>query len=359
MESSIPAAPGSPGSPVTLDAIDRALIHALEIDGRAPFARIAGVIGVSEQTVARRYRRLRGTGVARVVGLANPQRLGLTTWVVRIRSTPDAAFAIAEALARRRDTSWVELTSGGTEISCVARLGTNADADNLLRHTLPRTPKVVDITAQCVLHIAHGGPMSWREKAAGLTPSQVAELDPGYGPWNHDLDTGPSGVTPTEADTRLFEQLARDGRSGYAELASATGQSDSWVRRRMDELRRERLLFFELDADPTALGHRTTAALRMSVPPTHLADVLRQLSLHPEVVFAAATTGATNVIAVACFRDEAELYGYLTTRIAALTQVTSVETTTVFRLLKREGAILTTPRPAGTRGSGSRANGRA
>ncbi|WP_436772838.1 Lrp/AsnC family transcriptional regulator [Yinghuangia sp. YIM S09857] len=334
-------------SAVVLDDIDRAVIHALEIDGRAPFARIAGVVGVSEQTVARRYRRLRGSGVARVVGLANPRRLGLTTWVVRIRSTPDAAFAIAEALARRPDTSWVELTSGGTEISCVARLRGTADADHLLRHTLPRTPKVVDITAQCVLHIAHGGPLSWREKAAWLTPDQVAALDPGYGLWNLADDGEPTTVEPTEADVRLLAQLGRDGRSGYAELASATGQSESWARRRLDELRRERLLFFELDADPAALGHRTTAALRMSVPPTHLAEVLAELSLHPEVVFAAATTGATNVIAVACLRDEAELYRYLTTRIAALTRVTSVETTTVFRLLKREGAILTAPRRPG------------
>lgn len=343
--------------PVVLDAVDRAVIHALEIDGRAAFARIADVIGVSEQTVARRYRRLRGTGTARVVGLANPQRLGLTTWIVRIRSTPDAAFGLAEALARRRDTSWVELTSGGTEISCVARLGSGTDADNLLRHTLPRTPKVVDITAQCVLHIAHGGPMSWGEKATSLTADQAAALDPGYGRWRPEADTAPTDMASTEADDRLFEQLARDGRSTYAELASATGQSESWVRRRMDELRRERLLFFELDADPAALGHRTTATLRMSVAPTHLADVLASLSEHPEVVFAAATTGATNVAAVACFRNEAELYRYLTTRIAALTQITSVETATVFRRLKREGAILTA-RP-GTRAAGGRANGRA
>jgi DNA-binding Lrp family transcriptional regulator len=43
-----------------LDDLDRALIHALHIDGRAPFSRIAAVLGVSAQTVARRYRRVSG-----------------------------------------------------------------------------------------------------------------------------------------------------------------------------------------------------------------------------------------------------------------------------------------------------------
>ncbi|MFD7134491.1 AsnC family transcriptional regulator [Streptomyces sp. NPDC059894] len=40
-----------------LDDSDRGLIHALRIDGRAPFSAIADVLGVSAQTVSRRYRR--------------------------------------------------------------------------------------------------------------------------------------------------------------------------------------------------------------------------------------------------------------------------------------------------------------
>ena len=47
--------------PGTLDALDLKLLHALQIDGRAPFSRIAEVLGVSDQTVARRFRRLRTT----------------------------------------------------------------------------------------------------------------------------------------------------------------------------------------------------------------------------------------------------------------------------------------------------------
>jgi len=41
--------------PGTLDDVDRGLVHALQIDGRAPLRAIATVIGVSENTIARRY----------------------------------------------------------------------------------------------------------------------------------------------------------------------------------------------------------------------------------------------------------------------------------------------------------------
>ncbi|MFE2582612.1 AsnC family protein, partial [Streptomyces sp. NPDC059378] len=53
-----------------LDDIDRGLIHALHIDGRAPFSVIADVLGVSGQTISRRYRRLCADAALRVVGLA-------------------------------------------------------------------------------------------------------------------------------------------------------------------------------------------------------------------------------------------------------------------------------------------------
>ncbi|MYR89980.1 AsnC family transcriptional regulator, partial [Streptomyces sp. SID685] len=41
------------------DELDRRLVHALQIDGRAPFSTIAEALGVSDRTVARRYARLR------------------------------------------------------------------------------------------------------------------------------------------------------------------------------------------------------------------------------------------------------------------------------------------------------------
>ncbi|WP_220448360.1 AsnC family protein [Nonomuraea diastatica] len=41
-------------------------------NARAPFSRISEVLGVSDQTVARRYTRLRSSGALRVRGLTNP-----------------------------------------------------------------------------------------------------------------------------------------------------------------------------------------------------------------------------------------------------------------------------------------------
>ena len=49
------------------DQLDRQLLQALQLNGRAPFSRIAEVLEVSDQTIARRYSKLRSTCALRVL----------------------------------------------------------------------------------------------------------------------------------------------------------------------------------------------------------------------------------------------------------------------------------------------------
>ena len=92
-----------------IDKLDRRIIHALYVDPRAPFSRLSQVLGSSEQTIARRYRRLFDARVLRVVGQLDSQRLGRSDWAVRIRCAPGSAPAVATRLAERPDTAWVQL----------------------------------------------------------------------------------------------------------------------------------------------------------------------------------------------------------------------------------------------------------
>lgn len=74
---------------------------------------------MADQTVARRYHRLRSAGLLRVRGVVEASRTGRTQLIVRIRCTPGTVVTLADALARRGDVSWVSSTSGGAEIVCV------------------------------------------------------------------------------------------------------------------------------------------------------------------------------------------------------------------------------------------------
>lgn len=316
-----------------LDPLDRRVVHALHLAGRAPFSRIGEVLGVSDQTVARRYRRLRTAGLVRVVASPSAHAFGQDSWLLRLRCTPDAAAGIAAALARQANTSWITLVSGGTEIHCVIRTRGHGETETLLLRRLPSTPRILSVSAHKLLHTFYGGPRSWIGKTSALTEPEIAALTPA-------APDQAGRVRPLPGDEELFAALAEDGRAGFAELAAATGWSETTVRRRLDELLRTGAVHFEADVDNAALGGAEHARLWISVAPAHLAAVGEALAVHPETAHAAAMTGNANLVASVVCADAQELYAYLTTGIAALDGITNLEVSPVIRVVKREGALL-------------------
>jgi DNA-binding Lrp family transcriptional regulator len=329
-----------------LDAIDRQIVHILTIAPRASFRTVADVAGISDQTAARRYRRMAETAGLRVLGVPDGSRLGWTDWFLRLQTTPGGADSIAEALARRPDTRWVHLASGGTEIICTVQARTEEQRDALFLRGLPGSRRVVQITAHSILHDFTPGP--WREATRALSPAQLARLAPGGTTppvtppilgGNRSPQTASAPLALMPEDEPLLKELARDGRASTAALAAAIHWHESTVRRRIDELRRSGLLFFEVDIDNRVLGLNEHALLWLSVEPARLEEAGNALAAHPEIPFAAATTGPTNLVASAVFRDTRHLYEYLTGELAALPGVSSVQTAPIIATFKRTGSV--------------------
>ena len=325
---------------ITLDDIDRQIVHILTIEPRAPFRVIAELTQISDQTAARRYRKLIESAGLRVLGVVNGPRAGWVDWFVRLQTTPGSADAIGEALARRSDTKWVNLASGGTEIICTVQTSTPEQHDALFLRGLPGSRRVVQISAHSILH--NFTPRAWHGVRQALSAEQIVQLaqlsrtappaDGGGGPQG-----GEAGLQPE--DGPLLAELGRDGRTSHAALAAAIHWHESTVRRRIEELRRSGLLDFEVDLDSRRLGANLHATLWLTVEPIQVDAAGRALAEHPEVPFAAATTGPANVVVTGVFRDSRHLYEYLTGPLAALPGVRSVETAPIIRTLKRTGSV--------------------
>ncbi|NEC88364.1 Lrp/AsnC family transcriptional regulator [Streptomyces sp. SID12501] len=312
-----------------LDPLDLRLLQALQLDGRAPFNRIGEVLGVSDQTVARRFRRLRTTAGLRVLGMVDEGRLGRSGWIVRLRCTPDVAEQLAKALARRPDTSYINLVSGGTEVLCAMRPRSRQDRDELLFDRLQRTPRVMSVSAHCVLHTFYGGPLGWLNKVEALDPEQVNALR------RPQVEPAAGTVALDEGDEALLAVLRRDGRATFSELQSATGQSESVVKRRMDHLSSSGVLYFDVQHTAESVGNGVGAMLWLTVAPSALSDVGRALAEHPEVYFAAAVTGRAGLVASVGSPSTGDLYTYLSERIGVLDGVQAVETVLTLRQIKQ------------------------
>jgi DNA-binding Lrp family transcriptional regulator len=326
---------------ITVDDLDRQLTQCLGVDGRASFSAIAEVLGVSDQTVARRYRRLRSAGALRVVGLKYPKSAGGANWFLRLRCVPGSGEAIAAALAKRSDTAWVQLLSGDTEVLCSLRgVGTDGtdgtDGTESLLTRLPRSGRIVAVTAYSRLHMFTGGP----DALGFMDVLPAARVEPLRVP----VRARPEATGPDEAtsglDAALFAALALDGRTPYADLAAATAYSETTVRRRLDQLRDQGVLYFDLETDMPSFGFRSSAWLWLSVPPSHLADAGTALAKFPEVAYVTATTGPANLAACVVCTDEESLYEFLTAKVGALPGVERVETAPIIRTVKQASPVM-------------------
>jgi DNA-binding Lrp family transcriptional regulator len=315
-----------------MEELDLQIVQCLLRDGRAPFRRIAAVVGVSEQTVARRYRGLLAAGALRVQAHPDERGTGRQRWFVRVQCRPDAAAALADSMAARDDVSWVSITSGGSEITCVAFSDPAVEEGSVLAR-LPRTRQVLSFTAFAVLHMhLASSEAKWMPFNRPLTPDQVALLhgeafpaDPAAGP----------AIRPEDAP--LLAELARDGRAGVVALARATGWPQSRASARLAELLGAGAVHVSTDLAPGLFGFHATAYLWLTVTPGDLHQTGHALSQHPETTFAAAVTGAANLLVTVTCRDLPALYDFVTAKVGPLPAVRQVEIVPVLHRLKQAG----------------------
>ncbi len=341
-----------------MDRIDHQITHCLQRNGRAPFRVIADVINVSEQTVARRFRALVDSGAIRVIGLPDAQAEGLETWFVRIQCRPDSADALGNALASRDDVFYVDVASGGGELTCVTRSDPAAAPGSVLLHRLPKTNQVLSFTACSVLHMHVGGEAEWTAFDDPPSEAQLAQL----GTLRSDHV---EMVRLRDDDAPLLAELARDGRASIAALTRATGWPQSRVAGRLEELLTSGAVYVDLEMAPGPFGFHARAYLWCRVAPGEFAATGEALSRHPETTFVAAVTGASNLLSVVACRGSADLYNYVTTKVGALPAIREVEIVPTLRRVKhavsliRGGRLVSGPahgevplRPAAARGRG-------
>ncbi|MFQ6331430.1 Lrp/AsnC family transcriptional regulator [Nocardia sp. CWNU-33] len=324
-----------------LDVLDKQIVYALVTDARIAFAKLGVILGVSEQTVARRYRSLRQRGILHVSGQVNAVPLGHARWVIRLRSTPDKAVRLAESLARFPDLSWVTLLSTGSEVTCVSRPRSAERRDRLLLHTLPQASQVTGLIAHEVIHRF---PLAedWPHYSHLLTRAQLRQLGPRGSTADH---VGPETPVDFSAqDEAMLMILGRDGRAPYAQIAAEIGWTATRVARRMAELVESRVLYFDLDFAIERMGYAVRAGLWLRTRPADLEATGAAIAAHPETVFVAATTGPTNLMVSIVCSDTAHLYRYVTQRLGPLDGITDVEVTPALRVFKQAQTLLDSDR---------------
>ncbi len=99
-----------------LDSVDRAVIEALQQNGRASFRRIASDVGVSEATIRARYQRLCDDGVVQVTAVTNPMGLGFGAMAMVGVRTSGPPIEVADVIAGWDESSYIVVAAGRFDV---------------------------------------------------------------------------------------------------------------------------------------------------------------------------------------------------------------------------------------------------
>jgi Lrp/AsnC family transcriptional regulator for asnA, asnC and gidA len=102
--------------PVPIDGVDRAIIRALQEDGRASYAELATTVGLSPPAVRQRMQRLMDSGLLQVVAVTDPLKLGLPVMALVGIEVDGDMTEVAAAVGAVDEAIYVVLTSGSFDL---------------------------------------------------------------------------------------------------------------------------------------------------------------------------------------------------------------------------------------------------
>lgn len=144
---------------IELDDIDNAIIELLRADGRMPYRSLARELGITENTVRARVRRLEDSDTMRVVAVTDIEAAGYGMLLaigvqVESRSPED----VARELAQMTEVFSVNVVVGTHDVEILVVAQDQSDLDELINSRLAGVPGVRRLTPALAVDVLKNQP---------------------------------------------------------------------------------------------------------------------------------------------------------------------------------------------------------
>jgi Lrp/AsnC family transcriptional regulator for asnA, asnC and gidA len=142
-----------------------------------------------------------------------------------------------------------------------------------------------------------------------------------------------------ETDLKILQELKKDARQSYREIAEKLKVAEGTVYNRVAKLKETGVLRgFMADIDYSKIGYDLTAIIGLKVAGGKLSQIEEKIAKEPNVSAVYDITGEYDAILVAKFKDRAGLNG-LVKRMLAMPEVDRTYTMVVLNVIKEKHGI--------------------
>lgn len=310
----------------SLDELDRRIVGALQVDGRASWRRIAGVLGESFSTVTRRGNALLESGLVRVAAMDNVTK----SVVVHLRCAPSALESVAEHWREDADVIFALVLTAPASVVLEVHERNGGGAAQLLRR-LAGLEGVDDVSVSPVLRY-HRTLGQWRPGL--VTEREVRELGGGAA-----VPIGVAVEDRTTDERSVTDVLVADGRLTAAQIGARLGFAEPKVRKIITDLLDRELIDIRAVVAPDVLGLHLETWMSVDAPAADVERVAAELSVNPAVRYAVSVAGERPLLVHAAFVDGDRLSEFLGSSI--FSGGVKVSTSAVAWAVRRGGVSVT------------------
>ncbi|MDP9368718.1 MAG: Lrp/AsnC family transcriptional regulator [Chloroflexota bacterium] len=142
-------------------------------------------------------------------------------------------------------------------------------------------------------------------------------------------------MTVDNLDRSILQLLHRNGRLPYSEIARELGSNEATVRKRVERLLRDGVCEIIGVSNPYRLGLETHVLIGLEVDLRMLDAIAEQLAAMEELSYVACASGEYDIVVVGVFESDAELYRFLSQKLAAIEGIRKTYTSHLLRLMRR------------------------
>lgn len=314
-----------------LDELDLKILAFLQRDGRTPYTQMAKALSVSEGTIRKRVKRLEDENYIKIIGVADPFRIGLDTmvfiWIKVERGELGDAMA---KLVRLKQTRYVAYATGAFDLVAMAVVQSRQGLLRFLNEELGEISGIRETDTSVILGIRKQA-YDWISLRDGEELGvQRSKPQPD---WNK-----PEVVNLDRIDKRILTRLQEDGRYRYQDIADELGVTERTVRRRVETLIESGVLQIVGVTDPFKVGMNSIALVGAKVKRQHIDEIVDQLSRCKQVRYVGLSTGSYDLIIEVVMESNQELGDFLIDELTCVNGIIHTDTSLILRICKESYA---------------------
>lgn len=314
-----------------LDETDLAIVNALEVQPRIEYAGLAAALGLSPVTVARRWEALVDSGQAWVTISPGPRHheIGWSAFL-SIEVDVGEQDRLADRLCAEPSFASVLLMSGENQFLVDCFAPSVEESMRLLTEVFPGLPGVIRRRIDPIMKIYRLG-SQWRSGALEAPVRKALESESPM--------TSRARI-PDEADARLLEALAVDGRAGWQTIAERAGVSAQTAKRRITGLLDSGFMTFRCDTATMERSGLREVVVGWAVPSDSIDAVGAAVAADPLCRVSSQVLAGANFTATLWVHDYGQVQDHEAQVLRVAPRATVVERNAVLRAYKRMGQVL-------------------